>query len=209
MPEQYVRWHFGREFLSPIQQFISDGYNDNLYAKLDLGRSDDVLIIGGHVGISARYIHKNYKSRIQIFEPIPEFSSGLIDLFRSDENIKVIEAAVTNFDGFLELSIDGEKSGTEAQGPRVSVPAIKLSHYIQKNFKDIGLIEMNIEGGEYQVLPNLIESGQISKVKVLLIQFHRYSSQDEINRALIHEGLSKTHKCILSYDWVWEKWELI
>ena len=209
IPEQYVRQHFGMEFLSPMQQFISDGYNDMLYSKLDLGSSDDVLIIGGHIGISAGYIHRNYSSRIHIFEPIPEFSSGLRDLFKSYENIKVIEAAVACFDGFLELHIDGEKSGIEAQGRSVSVSAIKLSRIIQKNFKQIGLIEMNIEGGEYSVLPNLIESGQIGKVKVLLIQFHRYSIQDDINRALIHKGLSKTHKLIFSYDWVWEKWALI
>ena len=209
MPQEYVRMHFGNEFLAPIQQFIHDGYNEMLFSNLDLSPRDDVLIIGGYVGVSAEIIHRNYKPKIQIFEPIPEFSSILIEKFHSCGNIVLVEAAAASFDGFLELSVEGEKTGIAAQGPRISVPSIKLSHYIQRNFQQIGLIEMNIEGAEYSVLPDLIETGQISKVKVLLIQFHKYSFQDNLNRSLIHQDLSKTHKMIFSYEWVWERWELI
>jgi FkbM family methyltransferase len=201
--------HFGKEFLAPIQQFLHDGYNEMLFSNIDLSPNDNVLIIGGHVGVSAEIVFRNYRSNICIFEPIPDFCTILTEKFHSYSEFVLVEAAAASFDGFLELSVEGEKTGIGAEGPRISVPAIKLSHYIQNNFEKIGLLEINIEGGEYSVLPDLIETGQIRKVKVLLVQFHKFSLQDDLNRSLIHQSLSRTHRMIFSYEWIWERWELI
>jgi len=209
MPVNYVRNHFGNDFFSPIQQFIHDGYNEMLFGELPLNSKSNVVIVGGHVGVSAQIIIEFYDPNIQIFEPIPEFCVILRNRFSSSGNVRIIQAAAASFDGFLELSVSGEKTGTEAQGPRMSVPAIDFSHFIQEEQRDIALLEMNIEGGEFSVLPHIIQTGQISKVKILLIQFHKFSMQDDLNRALIHQALAKTHRLVFKYDWIWEKWELI
>lgn len=209
IPITKVRHHFGKDFLSPIQQFIRDGYNDMLFSNLELDSSDQVVILGGYIGVSANSINQNYASTIKIFEPIPEFCSILRERFHSFNNVEVIEAAAAIFNGSLDLGIEGEKTGIEVQGPKISVPALNFSQYISDNFQYLSLLEMNIEGGEYLILPNLIETNQIKKIKILLIQFHRFSINDEFKRNLIRQKLSDTHRLVFSYDWVWEKWELI
>lgn len=41
-----------------------------------------------------------------------------------------------------------------------------------KYIDDIGLMKINIEGGEYELLERMIELGIINKVKDIQIQFH-------------------------------------
>ena len=66
---------------------------------------------------------------------------------------------------------------------------------------------MNIEGGEYECLARLIQTGAISRVEVLLVQFHRYGLESELSKAQIRINLEKTHSCIFEFPWVWERWD--
>jgi hypothetical protein len=66
---------------------------------------------------------------------------------------------------------------------------------------------MNIEGGEYQCLERLIETRDIERIKILLIQFHRYGLKNEISKAQIRMDLDKTHVCRFEFPWVWERWD--
>jgi len=50
---QKVREYFGKDFLSPRQQFALDGYNSLLYKNLDIDSSGVVLVLGGFLGDSA------------------------------------------------------------------------------------------------------------------------------------------------------------
>jgi hypothetical protein len=96
-----------------------------------------------------------------------------------------------------------------ANGVRRQVPAIDFAQFIQESSQEIALVEMNIEGGEYAVIPHLIATGQINNIRILLIQFHMYSLNEEYLRSQVRERLSLTHTLVFSYDWVWEKWERI
>lgn len=209
IPTKYVRMVLGNEFLSPIESYILDGYNEMLFANLNLVPADQAIIVGGYIGESASIVHSVYGVKIQILEPISEYASLLARRFSSIQNIEIICAAAANFNGNIELSLDGERTGVGANGVQVQVPAIDFAQFIQKNSQEIALVEMNIEGGEYDVIPHLITTGQISKIRFLLIQFHRYSLNEETLRAQIREKLSLTHTLVFSYDWVWEKWERI
>jgi FkbM family methyltransferase len=209
IPAMYIREAFGKEFLSPIESFILDGYNEMLFANLGLSSADKAIIVGGYIGESASIVHSMYGVRIQILEPISEYANLLESKFSSVENIEVICAAAADFKGNIELSLDVEKTGVGANGVRVEVSAIDFAQFVRNNSQEIALVEMNIEGGEYAVLTHLISTGEIKKIRILLIQFHRYSLNEEFLRAQIRERLTLTHTLIFSYDWVWEKWERI
>ena len=71
------------------------------------------------------------------------------------------------------------------------------------------VLEINIEGGEYDVLERLITSGILSKIEKYVVQFHNYNIECEINRARIRLELSKTHQCVFNYEWIWERWEKV
>ena len=69
------------------------------------------------------------------------------------------------------------------------------------------LLKMNIEGGEYEVLPRLIETGLILAVDNLQIQFHPIDSQSPGRMKAIQLALEKTHELTWRYQWVWENWK--
>lgn len=68
--------------------------------------------------------------------------------------------------------------------------------------------ELNIEGGEYEVLESLIESSAVSQFRSILIQFHPQPTGWEARREKIVEQLRSTHDRIWCYPMVWEKWLL-
>ena len=85
----------------------------------------------------------------------------------------------------------------------------KLSDFItQRDLDFISLINMNIEGSEYRVLKDLIESGFIKNINHLQIQFHRNSFFYFINRYFLIKKLIKTHNLKWRYKYVWERWDL-
>lgn len=67
---------------------------------------------------------------------------------------------------------------------------------------------INAEGEEYPLLDRLIESGYISKIENLLVQFHdiyQKDAEERMNR--IQRELLKTHRPVFQYKFVWERWK--
>ena len=73
----------------------------------------------------------------------------------------------------------------------------------------IDLMNINIEGGEYDLLNRLIETKILNNIYNIQIQFHEWypsMKKSKLYRTQIHEKLKKSHKLVYSYDFVWEKW---
>ena len=72
----------------------------------------------------------------------------------------------------------------------------------------IDLLKVNIEGGEYELLPFLIRSGWIKKIVDLQVQFHTIGAEYVSAREAIRSALSKTHVESWCYWFVWESWTI-
>ena len=69
---------------------------------------------------------------------------------------------------------------------------------------NVDLFKLNIEGSEYAVLDRMIETGLISRVRYLQVQFHEFGTELPIvHRDRIREGLYKTH----NEHWVSHPWK--
>ena len=66
---------------------------------------------------------------------------------------------------------------------------------------------MNIEGSEYKLLNEIIDSGYIKNINYLQVQFHSFVNDSKELRRLIRKQLRKTHKCIFNYPFLWESWQ--
>ena len=76
--------------------------------------------------------------------------------------------------------------------------------------QEIAVCKMNIEGGEYQLLDYIIETGTIKNIKNLQVQFHLVKGYDsEKCYKLIAKRLGQTHKITWRYPFVWESWKRI
>lgn len=74
---------------------------------------------------------------------------------------------------------------------------------------NIDLISMNIEGGEYPLMTDILENNLTNKFKNIQIQFHEIDETSEVKRLQIREHLKLTHRETFCFPFVWENWERI
>ena len=70
----------------------------------------------------------------------------------------------------------------------------------------VDLMKVNIEGGEYELLPRLLETGFVKRIKNIQIQFHDVGVGAASRMEKICRDLSATHKPTYQYRFVWENW---
>jgi FkbM family methyltransferase len=146
------------------------------------------LDIGAHLGES---VHRFYRERrdagefdIYCFEPQPANFGPLMANVGTIPNVAVIPAALSSSDGTVPLycgkALDGEGStllkgkqtGQINYGKPVAVRALPLACWLNKHPADYVVVKMNIEGGEYDLIPHLIATGAMAKIDELYVQLH-------------------------------------
>jgi FkbM family methyltransferase len=77
---------------------------------------------------------------------------------------------------------------------------------------DLGQVsgmKINIEGGEYELLSRMAETGLLPKVDTYLIQFHEWMRGSHGMRREIRRKLSETPRPTWDYRFIWERWDRI
>ncbi len=169
-----------------------------------------VFDVGGFEGNWAQDIFDKYGAKIHVFEPHPKFAQALSTRFAANDAITVHDIALGSADGELDLSDDGDASSafvTSADGTKGRVENVKTFLDAFKTQR-IDVMKVNIEGGEYDLLPALVASGHIGRIGILQIQFHLYGAEFIAKRDAIVAELSKTHAPSWAYPFVWEEWHL-
>lgn len=175
-----------------------------------LNPGDVVLDIGGYQGEWAESMAAKYGVKVYVFEPHPKFAKKLKSKFQNQPQIKVFDFALGSADGVICLS-DNENASSALISSENSVmgtvravaPALEAL-----SLNTIAVAKINIEGGEYDLLPALYEAGLLERIERLTIQFHRYYAENEEQREHIIGQLTQTHDCSWSYPFIWEEWQL-
>ena len=69
-------------------------------------------------------------------------------------------------------------------------------------------MKINIEGAEYDLLEHLIDTGLISNIHNIQVQFHDFVSNAEQRMIMLQKELEKTHGLTYQYPFVWENWRV-
>ena len=72
----------------------------------------------------------------------------------------------------------------------------------------ITFVKINIEGGEFEVIDRLHDTGWLARTGTLLVQFHEFAPHAHRRRRRNRRQLAATHHCTWSYPWVFERWDL-
>lgn len=168
-----------------------------------------VLDVGGFEGQWASDIFSRYLCTLHVFEPVPYFAESIRRRFANNPNIYIHEAALGNRNDRLSISIDGDASSTLLTGEgAISVALWNCSEFIRKNgWSQIALVKMNIEGGEYELLEHLIETGLIEKIRHIQIQFHDFVPDAHQRMLSIQKKLQHTHELTYYFPFIWENWK--
>ena len=176
----------------------------------ELNKKSLVVDVGGFHGSWAKEIFARYGCDILIFEPVSSFAKELADFFAANSSITCHNVGLSNKDSVAELSLLGDKSSTFEKGSKKeSIQLVDASAFFKKNgISNIDLMKINIEGAEYELLENLIESKFIEHIKNIQVQFHDFVPNAKERMESIQKTLSRTHRLTYQYPFVWENWQV-
>jgi hypothetical protein len=100
-------------------------------------------------------------------------------------------------------------SSFKKSGNASEIEIKKASSFIRNNkVSRIDLMKINIEGGEYELLEELIKEGLVKSIENIQVQFHDFVPEAYSRMRRIQEALSQTHQLTFQYEFVWENWVL-
>lgn len=201
---------FRDRFLLSVNRWFKDDGDNTLRLDYNLNSNSLVFDVGGYKGDFANAIYEKYRCNIFIFEPVEVYYNRLKQRFITNEKIKVFNFGLSNRDHELLISLNCD--GSSVYGLSKDKEKIELrcvANFInENNIGSIDLMKINIEGGEFDVLPKLIETSLIDKIYNLQVQFHTFIPDAVNKRNNIRTCLSETHILSWDYYFVWENWTI-
>ena len=110
---------------------------------------------------------------------------------------------------FVELSADGVSGRflLDYGATRSSLSA-EAFHGAEGAVRKATLSLPSFEGGEFDLLPRLIETGLIRNCQNVQVQFHAWVPNAVEKRLQIRRSLLQTHAITYDYPFVWENWRV-
>jgi FkbM family methyltransferase len=194
-----------------FKQYFDDGGDEKFRYDFDLNSNSIIFDLGGYKGQWASDIYAKYNSRILVFEPVNLFADKILNRFKKNPKIEVYSIALgaNNRSETISVGEDGTSLYKKYSNLNAVIQFEDAYQFIKKkNIVNIDLMKINIEGGEYELLPRLIETGYIQNIKQLQIQFHDILPDSLIRMNSIQNNLALTHVKTFSYEFVWDNWIL-
>lgn len=200
------------KFLLEVARWSRDSGDIKLRLSYPMSANSVVFDLGGYKGDFAARIFDLYACNVYVFEPVPIFYNTCEERFSENDQIRCFNFGLSKENGLLNITVDDDASSFSVHSHNNASIKAQLNSVAEfianNNINTIDLMKINIEGGEFDVIPALIESGDISKVKYLQVQFHNFIENSAEKRQEIRDMLMNTHNEMWNYEFVWESWEL-
>ena len=179
---------------------------------------------GGYVGGWAKQIANKFNCNVHSYEAVERYFSKI-----NHEKVIAYQYAVTCETGIDYMHVCDEGSATEALSeykkvndndrgyqsniishsniPLEKVNTIDINEVLNE-YDTVDLLKINIEGGEYDILNRMCETGTINKVQNLQIQFHNFVENAQSKYDNIISNLELTHTCDFDSMWRWSFWSI-
>lgn len=191
--------------------WIKSNGDKTLRLNYDLKNDSIVFDLGGYEGQWTNDIYSRYHCRIYCFEPVARFYQNIKNRFVGSQDIFVYNFGLADKDSKEKISID-ENSSSIYKKSGSSFEEIQLhdvaSFLLDNNISAIDLMKVNIEGGEFDLIERLLDTGHIKSIKNIQVQFHEFVPDAKRKMDIIKQRLSKTHYPTYQYVFVWENWKL-
>ena len=193
-----------------VSQWYSDKGEKALRLNYDLDENSIVFDLGGFEGQWASDVYSMYRCTIHVFEPVQEFAEGIENRFRRNPRINVHRFGLSNDTRVATVALQKDSSSIFKTGSQsCDINLIGATQFLQENqINKVDLLKINIEGGEYDLLDHLIESGFVKNVSNIQVQFHDFVPHSAQRMRAIQDGLARTHHLTYQYLFVWENWKI-
>lgn len=180
-----------------------------------LGADSLILDAGAYYGNFTLWCRERWKCRAIGFEPATRWYNIAAERHKDDALVQMCHYGLGARTQAVRMVIRGDSTSAflPLEGEVETVLWRDIAEVWEELKLDtVDLFKINIEGGEYELLPRLVETGLVSKVRFLQIQFHWYGgiAEPDAQQARIREALAKTHteEWREGYPgtWTWESW---
>ena len=198
------------EFIRQYQLWVAAQGDKTHRLQYDLDDRALVVDLGGYEGQWTSDIFAMYCCKVLVFEPVAEFAKQIRARFAKNNSIQVFQYGLASTSQEVQISVEANISSIYKTAEVMQqISLIKASDFFEEHgITGVDLMKVNIEGGEYDLLDHLIDSGFISRVHDLQVQFHNFVPNAELRMRQIQEKLSNTHLLTYQYRFVWENWRL-
>ena len=177
----------------PVNQFDSSvfftRYGIDKLTTLDSVRNKHIIDAGGYVGDTALLFSSYTDKSIHVFEASPSNMDIIRETIRLNqlENIVPVSKALGEKSGTATFSL-GERNSCNSLVERpgynypdhIEVPVVTLDDYVRENNIEVGLIKVDIEGGEQLLLRGAVETIRTQHPILLISIYHSANDFFEI-----------------------------
>lgn len=193
-----------------LRRWYAADDNEGLRYNYDLNANSIVVDLGGYKGQWASDIYARFNCRILVFEPVRSFVESIEKRFEKNPQIEVFPFALGARKRTEVISLNADGSSVfKGSGETELVQFEDAVEFLASH--DIGridLLKINTEGGEYEFLPKLIDSGLVKNTRHIQIQFHDIARDSVERMNEICARLEETHFPTYRFRFVWENWSL-
>lgn len=199
---------YRRQHRRMLQKWYGDGGDARFRYDYDLDGDSFVMDLGGYEGDWAGRIHSRYGCRVAIFEPVAAFAGTIRERFQGNDDIEVFQYGLGGSSRTEMIYLHGAGTSTfrkRARGEEIRI--VDVEQWFEEHGVDhVRLMKINIEGGEFELLERLLDSGSISRIENIQVQFHNVAVGSTRRMERIQEGMKSTHEPTYQYKFVWENW---
>ena len=177
-----------------------------LLRNFDLNPDSLVVDIGCYNSTWLKDMYCKYNCNCIGIEPIQKYYEQGHRLFAGSEKVKLFNYGLTveRDQKMCTMSMFGDASRMDVRENPTDVQLVYAKHFFDSIDRDIDVLQINIEGYEYQLVPFLMRNNLLNKVKNIQIQFHNFyaNSTEEMN--IIISGLEYWgFKTKFNYPFIW------
>ena len=177
----------------PVNQFDSSvfftRYGIDKLTTLDSVRNKHIIDAGGYVGDTALLFSSYTDKNMHVFEASPSNMDIIRETIRLNhlDNIVPVSKALGEKSGTATFSL-GERNSCNSLVERpgynypdhIEVPVVTLDDYVRENNIEVGLIKVDIEGGEQLLLKGAVETIRTQHPILLISIYHSANDFFEI-----------------------------
>lgn len=195
--------------MTHLEKWQIDDGNNTHNLNYNLNENSIVLDIGGYTGVWAEQMIEKYNPYVYILEPVKEYYNVLKYKFKYNNKVNILNVGVSTENKRDVIYINNDSSSTMVNnGYPITVDFFTLDTILKMwNISHIDLVQINVEGAEYSLLNDFIETNIINSFDNIQIQFHEnvedyYYKRIDIQKKLI----TNSFKLKYNYPFVWEAW---
>lgn len=176
----------------------------------DLSPDSVVMDIGVHEGWFTGELNNKFHCQIIGFEPVTRFYKKAVLKFKDCPNIKIYEVALGAENRDIAMGVKGDLTGAFCKEPNnlEMVGMWDIAGFMAGQEKDVSLACINCEGGEYDLLERMLDTGIITRFDNISVQMHTVVPDYEERMEMIFSWLDETHDHVYGAPFIWDGFTL-